>query len=232
MGKTMVTDNDGASATMADRTQRLARLLRHEVGDLLQSVYSTVAVLIERLPAESKLERRLIADLKNRAELCKGELDAVVELVMQQPLSADRIELTGLLGTLLGQVQRRFPALPVQFPAGPPVSVVADARMLSSALWLLLVAVCQAAQKRVEVALKVNDGHVECRVERDGYPATAEQFAWLERPFATTQHALFGLGLALVQRSVRPDGEVVAANGADGGVSVRIRFPVCASVGG
>src|SRR5436309_8123621 len=113
----MVTENDAASAKAAERTQRLARLLRHEVGDLLQSVYSTVAVLIERLPAEMKLERRLIGDLKNRAELCKGELDAVVELVMQQPISPERIELVSLLTTLLAQVQKRFPALPVRFPA-------------------------------------------------------------------------------------------------------------------
>src|SRR5437588_12606869 len=105
----MVTENEGASAPARERTQRMARLLRHEVGDLLQSVYSTVAVLIERLPAELKLERRLISDLKNRAELCKGELDAVVELVMQQPQTQDRIELVSLLGTLLSQVQRRFP---------------------------------------------------------------------------------------------------------------------------
>jgi len=226
----MVTDNESAAATTAERTQRLARLLRHEVGDLLQSVYSTVAVLIERLPAEMKLERRLIGDLKNRAELCKGELDAVVELVMQQPQTQDRIELVSLLGTLLSQVQRRFPALPIQFPANPPVYVVADVRTLSSALWLLLVAMCQSAQKRMGISLDAGAERAECRVDRDGYPVTPEQLAWLERPFATTQHPLFGLGLALVQRSVHPGGEVAAANREDGGVSIRIRFPVCASV--
>ena len=226
----MVTDNDGAAAMMAERTQRLARLLRHEVGDLLQSVYSTVAVLVERLPADLKLERRLIGDLKNRAELCKGELDAVVELVMQQPVTPDRIELVALLGSLLPQVQRRFPALPVQFPSGAPVYVLADARTLGSALWLLVVGLCQAAQKRAQISLEVGPEYADCRLERDGYGATPEQFAWLERPFATTQHALFGLGLALAQRSVRPDGEVQAGNGPDGGVSVRIRIPVCPDV--
>jgi len=224
----MVTDNDGVSATLAERSQRLARLLRHEVGDLLQSVYSTVAVLIERLPAEMKLERRLIGDLKNRAELCKSELDAVVELVMQPPSTPDRVELGTLIGPLLSQVQKRFPALAISFPTGPPVAVVADARTLNSALWLLLVAVCQAAQKRVDITLSVSADFIECRVERDGYAATPEQLAWLERPFSTTQHALFGLGLALLQRVVRPAGEVLAANGADGGVHVRIRFPVSA----
>jgi len=225
----MVPDNNGAAAMLAERCQRLARLLRHEVGDLLQSVYSTVAVLIERLPAEMKLERRLVGDLKNRAELCKGELDAVVELVMQPPSTPDRVELVTLLGPLLAQVQKRFPALAINFPVGPPLAVVADARTLSSAMWLLLVAVCQAAQKRVDITLSVSADLVECCVERDGYAVTPEQLAWLERPFSTTQHALFGLGLALLQRAVRPAGEVLAANNADGGAHIRVRFPISAS---
>src|SRR5438132_3054476 len=120
----MVTDNESASATTAERTQRLARLLRHEVGDLLQSVYSTVAVLMERLPAEMKLERRLISDLKSRAELCKGELDGVVELVLPQEPTLDRVELLAVLGTALAPVQRRFSALQVQLVGAGPVEVL------------------------------------------------------------------------------------------------------------
>jgi signal transduction histidine kinase len=221
----MVTDNDGVAAMTAERAQRLARLLRHEVGDLLQSVYSTVAVLTERLPATLQLERRLVADLKHRAELCKGELDAAVSLVMQQAPTAERVDLSALLGAVLAQTQRRFPALAVQFSPGPGMFVLVDGRALSGALWLLLVAVCQSAQKRVEIGLEVVDGQVECRVERDGYPATQEQLAWLEQPFATTHHAVFGLGLALLQQSVRPAGEVRAANRPDGGLGVWVRFP-------
>jgi len=207
----------------------MARLLRHEVGDLLQSVYSTVAVLMERLPADMKLERRLVTDLKSRAELCKGELDAVVELVSQQDQTPDRVDLVAVLSAVLPQVQRRFPALALSFPARSPVLVLAEPRTLNAALWLLLVAMGQAAQKKVEIGIEVANNHAECRVERDGYAATPEQLAWLSQPFATTQHALFGLGLALVQRAVRAGGEVLASNREDGGVSVRIRIPVSAS---
>jgi len=207
----------------------MARLLRHEVGDLLQSVYSTVAVLMERLPAEMKLERRLVADLKNRAELCKGELDAVVELVSQPEQTSERVDLVAVVSAVLNPLQRRFPALPVQFAHRATVPVLAEPRTLNTALGLLLLAMCQSAQKRVEIGIDVADNHAECRVERDGYAATPEQLAWLAQPFATTQHALFGLGLALTQRAVRAGGEVLASNREDGGVSVRIRFPVCAS---
>src|SRR5262245_23193224 len=42
--------------------EALARTLRHEVGDLLQTVYATVAILQERLPREWSLERRVLTD--------------------------------------------------------------------------------------------------------------------------------------------------------------------------
>jgi len=102
----------------------------------------------------------------------------------------------------------------------------ADARPLSSAAFLLVVSMCQAARHQVRVSFSQGERHVDCSVERDGYPASEEQFAWLETPFATTQHAAFGLGLALMRRAVGGGGEVEARNVPDGGVVVRIRFPV------
>jgi two-component system OmpR family sensor kinase len=86
---------------------------------------------------------------------------------------------------------------------------------------------CQAARHQVRVAFSQGERHVDCCIERDGYPASPEQLAWLQAPFATTQHAAFGLGLALTRRAVG-GGEVEARNGHDGGVVVRIRFPVWA----
>jgi len=105
------------------------------------------------------------------------------------------------------------------------VPVAADGRGLSAAAFLLLAATCQAAKAHVRLGFSRAERHVDCYVERDGYPANAEQFAWLETPFATTQHAAFGLGLALTRRAVA-GGEVEARNAADGGVVIRIRFPV------
>ena len=50
--------------------EAIARTLRHEVGDLLQTVYAAVAILKERLPAECQAERRILTDMRtarNRA---------------------------------------------------------------------------------------------------------------------------------------------------------------------
>src|SRR5262245_53276702 len=109
---------EAARSSQEETTQRLARLLRHEVGDLLQSIYSTVAILQERLPAERTLERRLVTDLKYRAELCKYELDAAVDLVSPLELVASRVDLTELVQAAVAQARRRLPTLPVHLEAG------------------------------------------------------------------------------------------------------------------
>src|SRR3954470_20399891 len=112
----------------AERSHRMARLIRHEVGDLLQSVYSTVAVLLERLPAELALERRLVSDLKSRAELCRSELDAVVDLASPAEPVTDRADLAGAFGQALAQARKRYPGLELTAAATPVVAVVADGR--------------------------------------------------------------------------------------------------------
>jgi signal transduction histidine kinase len=209
----------------ADHSHRMARLIRHEVGDLLQSVYSTVAVLMERLPPESTLERRLTADLKNRAELCKNELDAIVDLSSPGEVNYDRVDLAAIFAGAVGQARRRHPGLTLAAQAAPAVSVIADGRALAAAAFLLLTSACQAARNLVRVSFSQAERHVDCLVERDGYPVPPEQLAWLRSPFTTTQGAAFGLGLALTRRAVG-GGEVEASNGPDG-VTVRVRFPVC-----
>src|SRR5436305_3361710 len=94
--------------------ETIARTLRHEVGDLLQTVYSTVAILQERLPADQALERRLLADLKGRAENCRNELDAVVDLVCPLRPTFALTDLVELSSGLVNNYARRFPALKVQ----------------------------------------------------------------------------------------------------------------------
>ena len=59
----------------------VARTLRHEVGDLLQSIYSTVAIMQRLLAPEAERERRLLADLRLRAEICRDQIDAAHDLL-------------------------------------------------------------------------------------------------------------------------------------------------------
>src|SRR5437763_5973947 len=107
----METSGEARLTPSAGVVQTLARTLRHEVGDLLQTVYSTVAILQERIPAEQKLERRLLTDLKGRAENCKFELDAAVDLVCPVALNPAPLDLSELSAGLVATYGKRYPAL-------------------------------------------------------------------------------------------------------------------------
>ncbi len=218
-----------APAGVPSATQRLeivARTLRHEVGDLLQTVYSTVAILQERLGADQALERRLLQDLKGRAENCRNELDAVVDLVCPLRPSFALTDLVELATGLVTNYGRRFPSLKVQLDASGPVPVQADARRLAQAGGLLLLSACQGAQQQVTVRVARNGGEVEWILQDDGYGANEEQLSWLNAPFTTTHHAQFGLGLALARRVAEMHGgRLEAGNRKEGGFQVRLLLP-------
>jgi signal transduction histidine kinase len=212
--------------------QVVTRLFRHEVGDLLQSIYSTVAILSERLPPGLDLEGRLLADLKARAEAVRLELDAAVDLVTSPVMSIGQVELTAVAGAALRALQPRFPALRLLMQADGPVVVLGDARLLGELAGLLLRGACQPARTEVGVALSAREGRAEWTVERDGPAMPQDLLAWLARPFPSTHHALPGLGLALATRvAALLGGEASAGPRPEGGAWVRVVLPLAAAQG-
>jgi signal transduction histidine kinase len=218
---------DTTPETPAALAQRVARLLRHEVGDLLQTVYSTTAILNERLPAELLAERRLVGELKGRAELCKFELDAVVDLLSTPRLNPARTDLGSTLYAVVEQVRRRYLSLPVPLDCEAGLFITADAQALAGATTFLLLALCRGARKRVGVRLTRDGARAACTLERDGSPLSEDQLAWLNEPFATSHQALLGLALALTRRTIEPcGGSLAVLPREDGGLCVQLFFPV------
>ncbi|MFO0876865.1 MAG: hypothetical protein U0840_05780 [Gemmataceae bacterium] len=207
--------------------QRLARYLRHEMGDLLQAIYSTIAVLVERLPNDLIHEKRLLKDLKGRAELCKIELDALVQLVSPQRVSGAQVDLAALVSSIVVQVRRRFPALEIDLACEEEVTVFTDIQATMFSAAFLLTALGNQAQKKMEVNVRKDGISALWEFSRDGYPVGNEQIAWISTPFTTTQQSMFGLSLSLLGRTLEPfQGTLAVNNGLPSGVRVLITLPL------
>jgi signal transduction histidine kinase len=206
----------------------LTRVARHEVGDLLQTVYATVALLQERLPATLALEKRLLADVRWRAETCKNELDAIHDLVCPISVTIAPVDLAEVIENLATTFARRSGE--VRIVTEPvPVAVLADGRRLVQAGYLLLSAACQSAHHEVRLRgfrdVKEQMGGLEIRDDGPGVPE--EQLRWQKAPFVTTRNALGGLGLALAEHLAElQNGRADAANLPGGGFRVRLFAPL------
>ncbi len=178
--------------------QMVARTFRHEVGDLLQTVYSAVAILRSRLPAGAESERRLLTELHAQAEACKFKLDALQDLACPLKLNVGPTNLAEVVVGLAARVGPRYPQLQLRVEAPRSLPLTADGPRLGQVGHMLLMNACQAAQKEVRVHVGQDDqGRVEWSTTDDGPGANDEQLSWLTEPFSTTHFAQFGLGLAL-----------------------------------
>jgi signal transduction histidine kinase len=206
----------------------VARVARHEVGDLLQTIYATVALLQERLPANLALEKRLLGDLRWRAETCKNEFDAIHDLICPLSIDVTPVDLAEVLAALVGTFSRRYTDLAFNVES-VPVAVVADARRLVQACHLLLTALCQSASRQVRLKT-YSDAREKMGalvIEEESGAAMEEQFQWQQSPFRTTRAALGGLGLALAEDlALLQGGRLEAYNPPEGGFRVRILLPL------
>ena len=207
--------------------QVLARTMRHEVGDLLQTIYSAIAILRSRLP-EGAAERRLLNELHIQAETCKCKLDAIQDLTCPLALNRGPTNLSDVLGGVAARLGPRFPQLRLNVEASRSLAINADGQRLGQVAHLLLLNAMQAAQHTATVrASPAAEGEVECVFLDDGPGANEEQMSWLTAPFSTTHFVQFGLGLALARRVVElHGGRISAGNQPERGFRVTLTLPI------
>jgi signal transduction histidine kinase len=209
--------------------EALVRTLRHELGDFLQKVYATVAILKTRLPAASEMEQGLLTRLRARAEACKDVLDAAHDFVCPVVLEFEAVDLAELAGRLTAAAQQHHPQLAITAEAPGPVVVMADPRRTTQVGEALLANACEAARSRVTSRLVAHpdQGTVTWTIADDGPGVAPELADKLLSPFFTTKAGHAGLGLALARKLVElHGGEFTAGNQADGGFRVSAVFPV------
>jgi signal transduction histidine kinase len=161
-------------------SETVVRALRHEVGDLLQSIYATVAIVQQRLPQGFDQERQILADLRVRGDACKELLDQAQDLI--GPLSlihVPAVKPVDVIVPLLAEVRARYPRLRVTGELDRSLTLQADLRRLRTAIGSILVLACEASQEKVALRVAApNQGTgVEILVDHDGtgQPATGPE---------------------------------------------------------
>jgi signal transduction histidine kinase len=222
--------NDAASVPGMDAalSKALARRLRHEVGDFLQKVYASVAILQGRLPAEWRQERDILTRLRRQAEACKDFLDTLQDFLSPARLSLEPFDLAGLTAGLARETQGRWPGLEIQTEASGPVTVLGDFERIGQVGRLLLTNACEAARRRVtwRTTATPETRQAEWTLQDDGPGVPPEMMDRLFTPFFSTRPDHAGLGLALARKLVLLHaGRLTVANVPGGGFQVKIILP-------
>jgi signal transduction histidine kinase len=220
--------NTGRS-TPRNTSEAITRTLRHEVGDLLQTLYATVAILQRRLPADWAQERRVLTDLRSRAETCKNVLDIAHDYACPINLNYAPVDLGELAARLVAAAAGRFPRLEIELASTSPCSLGGDEARLSQVGEILLHQACESARQRVtmEVSCPSPKADVTWSVTDDGPGLFPEELEQAFMPYAITRQGRPGLGLALARKLVAlHGGEIGAENLAgDKGLRVHLRLP-------
>lgn len=218
--------------SMDEDKQRVAavivRYMRHEIGDLLQSVYSAVALLDSSLPRELKAERTILASLRQRSTNCKQFMDAVHDLLQPMALNCVSMELSEAAARLAAAAAAAYPHLQIHVESSDASRVVADRNRIMLAGKFLIEQACVAAREQVWIQTEAGDAEEEYRwtVVDDGPSVPEDQLASLFSPLGTTRGGNSGIWLAYVQKVVRQHGgQTTASNAAEGGLCVRVVLP-------
>ena len=208
--------------------ESLGRSLRHELGDFLQKVYASVAILETRIPPDWQTEREVLSRLRQRAEACRDLLDEIQDLLCPVTLDYESVDMARLASDLTEAARRRFPHLRLIVQADQPAPINADSKRIAQLGASLLSNACEAARSCVTFTTVVDplSGNVHWSITDDGAGIRPESTASLFRPFFSTRPGHVGLGLALAQKLVLlHGGRISLVNQPDGGCRCQVWLP-------
>jgi signal transduction histidine kinase len=205
------------------------RTLRHEVGDFLQTVYATAAILGQRLPQEWELERRILGDMRTRGDACKSLIDLTHDLICPIDLNYEVVDFTELLAPVLAAATKSHPRIRMKLEQARIPSFNADSQRLTQVARWLLTDACESAAKEVCTSLSLAAGGREIQwcVQRDGSDIPAEQLEEYFGPGTTGYQGPESLAMILVGKIVKlHGGRIQASNPPEGGMLITTLLPI------
>jgi two-component system sensor histidine kinase DctS len=222
------TESESSRRLNRSLPEALVRTLRHEVGDFLQKVYASIAILKDRIPPEKVLERSVLDRLRNRGEACRKALDNSHDFVCPLNLECQPLDLGLAAAGLMAAARSSFPKLELTVSSSGPAIINGDALRVTQVGELLLANACEAARSRVIFATtrEADSASVNWTITDDGPGIDPNLAKHLFTPFFTTNASHSGLGLALARKlTLLHQGQISAGNHAEGGFQVRVSFP-------
>lgn len=233
---------------MAERIEALVTHDRGVLQDLSHEIRSPLARLHLILDlAQRSTDAREAETYFRQAELEISRLDRMTgEMLTLSRLEGgipgmerEPLALLELVHGCIAQAELEADARQVRLQLLPsqPVTVLGSALLLERALGNLIANAIKFSSEggSVELAVHAHSASVELSIRDHGPGVPEAELESLFRPFFRGSNAArtdgHGLGLAIVQRVVQVhEGEIHARNGAGGGLEVRLRLPLAASV--
>jgi signal transduction histidine kinase len=224
----MSTASDTRSRMPQTVAEAAIRTLRHDVGDLLQTVYAAAAILQQKLPADWDLERRILSDLRARAEGCRVVLDLAHDLICPVALDYEDVDVAELFAQQVSTVALRYSRLQVVQEVESSRNVLADPVRIAQMARLLLTDLCEAAATVVHARLRTaTEGlGIEWSLTCDGpvpAPESLAQYSALGNP---EHRGPPTLGRLLARRLVElHQGRLTARGTGQAGFTVEVVLP-------
>jgi two-component system sensor histidine kinase CpxA len=227
--------------TMAERIQALVTdkdtLLRdvsHELRSPLARMRMALALAQRRANDAAQPDLSRIEKAAEQLDELIGQILTLARLRTQEPPKREPLPLDELVTDVLDDARFEHPDAQIEFHTDGPVVVLADKRGLRSAVDnVVRNALSYAgADGPIEVRLERSDDGFVLRVRDSGPGVPEEDLTRIFEPFfrgdGSRDHRTTGqgIGLAITARVMElHGGQVTAANRADGGLEITLRFP-------
>ncbi len=227
--------------TMAERIQALVTdketLLRdvsHELRSPLARMRMALALAQRRANDAAQPDLSRIEKAAEQLDELIGQIVTLARLRTQEAPEREPLPLDELVTDVLDDARFEHPNAQIEFHADGPVVVLGDKRGLRSAVDNVVrnALTYAGSDGPIEVRLERSDDGFALRVRDSGPGVAAEDLTRIFEPLyrgdSSRDHKTTGqgIGLAITARVMElHGGQVTAANRADGGLEITLRFP-------
>ena len=224
--------NDGKWVLSPKLSQAVLRTLRHEVGDLLQTVYAAAAILNQRLPVGWELERRVVNDLRSRGEACRKYLDFAHDLLSALTLEKNDVQIAEELAKVIESISQEYPSVRLHQEIEPNLVIRFDAKKLYKVFDLLVGHACNTAWENVWIKARAGGASysmvatVEYDLDLDDSKVKSTGGESDLGIAGVTEDARAQLGLLLAEKLIGlHDGKIEVRSCSDSAVRFTIELP-------